>query len=733
MTRHAVVYPLADPHACVAAVAGAKAANIARAAIAGFPTVPGFVITTAGVASGIDQADVVADVRRAFDELADGTAAPLVVRSSSTIEDAGVSSMAGRFTSVLDVVGWEAFVTAVHAVIRSGEDVRDDTGTAQPMAVLVQRQLVTGLGGVLFGVDPVTGSRGHVVVEAVPSRPDVLVSGTALADHYVLSRRGRVLQATRTGSMPALDRARRRSLVRLALRAEHLFGAPQDIEWCVDTDSRLWLLQSRPVTAVATDDNGQSVLLGPGPVAETFPSPLRQLEDDLWIQPLRDGITRALLTTGAVSEKAIRRSPVVTTVSGWAAVDLELIGLTDGRTTLRRRMNPFVIIRRLGTAWRVGRLRVALPALADAIVSTVDRDLAMVPRLDELTTAELAVVLDRARRELATVHAHEVLAGMLLRGNDSESSAAGLALRTLHDARAAGWDDAEVVSRSPVVLVLSPPSLDVPPGLPADVPVPHGDACTVDGLGSREALRLRARWLQELEVRLATELGRRLADEGSLSDARMLGELHLSELLTMAAGGPPPSDLGDRHADRFARRGGPPLPAAFRLAVSGEVRPAGNSSPARRRSEPAGLPAGGGRAVGVVRHRLPDGPATEGSILVTRHLEPQLAPMLGGLVGLVSETGSALSHLAILAREVGLPTVAGVTDALRRFPPGTRLLVDGGTGEIEVLESIIGGAVGEVSDGVGEVSDGVDDQDVSDGVDDVDDVDGASDTAMAAP
>jgi pyruvate,water dikinase len=71
---------------------------------------------------------------------------------------------------------------------------------------------------------------------------------------------------------------------------------------------------------------------------------------------------------------------------------------------------------------------------------------------------------------------------------------------------------------------------------------------------------------------------------------------------------------------------------------------------------------------------------------VTRHLEPQLAPILGGLAGLVSETGSALSHLAILAREAGIPTVVGVPDALRRFPPGTRLMIDGHTGEIEVLE-----------------------------------------------
>ena len=100
------------------------------------------------------------------------------------------------------------------------------------------------------------------------------------------------------------------------------------------------------------------------------------------------------------------------------------------------------------------------------------------------------------------------------------------------------------------------------------------------------------------------------------------------------------------------------------------------------------MPASGGRVAGVAHHVLPAGAPLAGAILVTRHLEPQLAPVLGSLTGLVSETGSALSHLAILAREAGLPTVVGVPDALRRFPPGTRLMIDGRTGEVEVLESV---------------------------------------------
>ncbi|WP_333770761.1 PEP-utilizing enzyme [Streptomyces sp. IBSBF 2435] len=70
-------------------------------------------------------------------------------------------------------------------------------------------------------------------------------------------------------------------------------------------------------------------------------------------------------------------------------------------------------------------------------------------------------------------------------------------------------------------------------------------------------------------------------------------------------------------------------------------------------------------------------------MLVVRSLSPALAPLLPELSGMVAETGSVLSHLAVLAREYGVPTVVGVPGAPDRFPPGTRLRVDGGTGAVE--------------------------------------------------
>ncbi|WP_324277682.1 PEP-utilizing enzyme [Blastococcus brunescens] len=70
-------------------------------------------------------------------------------------------------------------------------------------------------------------------------------------------------------------------------------------------------------------------------------------------------------------------------------------------------------------------------------------------------------------------------------------------------------------------------------------------------------------------------------------------------------------------------------------------------------------------------------------MLVVRTLDPSLAPVLPRLAGLVAETGSVLAHLAILARESGVPTVVGFAGAMDAFAEGTVLRVDGATGAVE--------------------------------------------------
>ncbi|MGY1683204.1 PEP-utilizing enzyme [Geodermatophilus sp. SYSU D01176] len=48
-----------------------------------------------------------------------------------------------------------------------------------------------------------------------------------------------------------------------------------------------------------------------------------------------------------------------------------------------------------------------------------------------------------------------------------------------------------------------------------------------------------------------------------------------------------------------------------------------------------------------------------------------------------------MAHLAILAREAGVPTVVGLARAQERFPPGTVVRVDGATGAVEEVPSCV--------------------------------------------
>lgn len=76
-----------------------------------------------------------------------------------------------------------------------------------------------------------------------------------------------------------------------------------------------------------------------------------------------------------------------------------------------------------------------------------------------------------------------------------------------------------------------------------------------------------------------------------------------------------------------------------------------------------------------------------GEILVTDNVAPaELAQLQAqGVMAIVTTTGSALSHSAILARSLHLPLVVGATLAMQRINDGDVLAVDGGTGRV-VLE-----------------------------------------------
>ncbi|MEV6601530.1 PEP/pyruvate-binding domain-containing protein [Actinoplanes sp. NPDC051346] len=228
-----------------AELVGGKAAGLGRLIGQGERVPPGFCVTTEAYRHGEIPRDEIAE---AYERLGGG---PVAVRSSATAEDLPDASFAGQQDTVLDVEGldevtaavakcWESLHGARAAAYREAHDIAH---AEVAMAVLLQRMVRPEVAGVLFTANPVTGRRTEMLVDAASGLGTTVVDGTGPVDHYVLDDTPR----DPTG---CLSPARLAELRAVGDRLQEKLGGPQDVEWAVDHDGLLWLLQARPITTL---------------------------------------------------------------------------------------------------------------------------------------------------------------------------------------------------------------------------------------------------------------------------------------------------------------------------------------------------------------------------------------------------------------------------------------------------------------------------------------------------
>jgi rifampicin phosphotransferase len=101
-----------------------------------------------------------------------------------------------------------------------------------------------------------------------------------------------------------------------------------------------------------------------------------------------------------------------------------------------------------------------------------------------------------------------------------------------------------------------------------------------------------------------------------------------------------------------------------------------------------GTPCCPGVVEGVVRvaKEFADAEGLMGDILVTERTDPGWVPLYPSCSGLLIERGSLLSHSAVVARELGLPTIIGINGGLmKKLKTGDRVRLDASTGIIQIL------------------------------------------------
>jgi phosphohistidine swiveling domain-containing protein len=197
---------------------------------------------------------------------------------------------------------------------------------------------------------------------------------------------------------------------------------------------------------------------------------------------------------------------------------------------------------------------------------------------------------------------------------------------------------------------------------------------------------------------LIVEMGSRLAARGVLDDSDDVFYITLAELKT-AMEGSTASDLMSRAEGRRAdrERFSKVIPPRF-LGTAPADGAAGGQPEFHRMMGPLqieGLEAGvselrgvagsKGKATGpavVVRSPEELGKVKAGDVLVCTSTSPTWTPLFGTVAALVSDSGGALSHTAIVAREYGLPAVVGVRYGTSMISDGQVVTVDGTSGAV---------------------------------------------------
>ena len=231
---------------------GGKAASLDELLRAGFSVPAGFVVPHRRDPEALAGEELSAAV-----EAIGGF--PVAVRSSGVLEDLEDASFAGQYDTVLDVGDVEALMDAIAACKRSAQNERVREYAAKralapedaAVSVLVQRMVRPVLAGVAFTIHPLTGKEEHALVELVSGLGERLVSGQTTPTSATIRLDGGEVVDEAVGSDGArLLPEQAEELARALLAIQAHFGRPQDVEWAIDRDGALHILQARPITRV---------------------------------------------------------------------------------------------------------------------------------------------------------------------------------------------------------------------------------------------------------------------------------------------------------------------------------------------------------------------------------------------------------------------------------------------------------------------------------------------------
>ena len=204
----------------------------------------------------------------------------VAVRSSVAVKDSPVSSFPGMMDTFHYIRGAKNVVEKVREVwasVWSGRAAfaRHSKGLDYNKAVIaptIQKMVNSESAGVLFTVNPISGSKDEIVVEANWGLGETVVCGRCQSDLYIMTKSPVTIKDKRIAkkmetyiqsegggakwadvdpdkaAKPTLSDAQIEELCCVACAIENHYGVQQDIEWAYEND-KLYILQARKARA----------------------------------------------------------------------------------------------------------------------------------------------------------------------------------------------------------------------------------------------------------------------------------------------------------------------------------------------------------------------------------------------------------------------------------------------------------------------------------------------------
>lgn len=209
----------------------------------------------------------------------------VAVRSSATAEDLPDASFAGQQDTFLNVDQksllkrvkqcWSSLFTP-RAIAYRKEKSFDHDDVA--ISAAIQEMVPAAVSGVMFTLEPVEGDRDKILINASWGLGEAIVSGQVTPDEYLVEKssfhilnkqifkKERKMVSDKKGDtkwsavstnkqkQPALTDDAVVRLAEYGMRIENHYGIPQDIEWAMDQNGKIFILQARPETFHATGE-----------------------------------------------------------------------------------------------------------------------------------------------------------------------------------------------------------------------------------------------------------------------------------------------------------------------------------------------------------------------------------------------------------------------------------------------------------------------------------------------